>query len=99
MEFPNPKDLLTKKKAQKEAAKAVAAKKVAQANRPNDPPPLPVIESSPEPPTMPVQSPAKKRKVDEKPKRKIPAKRKKTQSPLSPERTSSLEGRGNIIKA
>ncbi|GMN60222.1 hypothetical protein TIFTF001_029325 [Ficus carica] len=61
--FPDPKGLLAKKKAQKEAAKAAAAEKTA---RGNEPPPLPVIESSPEPPSMPVRSPAKKRKAGEK---------------------------------
>ncbi|GMN68358.1 hypothetical protein TIFTF001_037434 [Ficus carica] len=65
------------KKAQKEAAKVAAAEKAAQSKRATEPPSLPVIESSLEPPTMSVQSPAKKRKADEKPKRKVPAKRKK----------------------
>ncbi|GMN47593.1 hypothetical protein TIFTF001_016757 [Ficus carica] len=77
VDFPNPKDLLAKKKAQKEAAKAAATEKGAQANRMTEPPPLPVIESSLEPPTMHVQSPGKKQKANEKPKRKILAKKKK----------------------
>ena len=77
VEFPNPKDLLAKKKAQKEAAKAAAAAIAASAStaRGNERPPLPVIESSPKPPVIPVASPTKKRKADGKPKRKIPAKK------------------------
>ncbi|GMN69160.1 hypothetical protein TIFTF001_038211 [Ficus carica] len=71
VDFPNPKDLLAKKKAQKEATKAAAAEKATHASRTTEPSPMPVIESSLEPPTMPVQSPAKKRKADEKPKRKF----------------------------
>ncbi|GMN55579.1 hypothetical protein TIFTF001_024685 [Ficus carica] len=86
MEFPNPKDLLAKKKAQKEAAKAAAASSA----RGNEPPPFLVIESSPEPPVMPVQSPAKKRKADGKPKRKIPTKRKKASKAASPETNVEL---------
>ncbi|GMN59335.1 hypothetical protein TIFTF001_028422 [Ficus carica] len=77
IDFPNPKDLLVKKKAQKEAAKAAASEKATQASQAAKPPLLPIIESSPEPPTKPIQSPAKKRKADKKPKRKVPAKRKK----------------------
>ncbi|GMN23845.1 hypothetical protein TIFTF001_049104 [Ficus carica] len=50
VEFPNPKDLLAKKKAQKEAEMAVAAAAAASSARGNEPPPLPVIESSPDPP-------------------------------------------------
>ena len=56
VEFPKPKDLLAKKKVQKEAAKAVAAEKT---TRGNELPPMLVIESSLEPPVMIVQSPAK----------------------------------------
>ncbi|GMN26889.1 hypothetical protein TIFTF001_040928 [Ficus carica] len=52
--FPDPKDLLAKKKAQKEAAKAAVAEKIARGKETQ---PLPVLESSPEPPVMPVQSP------------------------------------------
>ena len=80
VEFPNLKDLLAKKKAHKEVAKAAATAAVASAStaRGNEPTPLPVIESSPEPPVIPVASPAKKRKAEVKPKRKLPAKRKKS---------------------
>ncbi|GMN21858.1 hypothetical protein TIFTF001_045565 [Ficus carica] len=85
IEFPNPKDLLAKKKAQKEAEMAVAAAAAASSARGNEPPPLPVIESSPNPPVQPMQSPAKKRKADGKPKRKIPKKRKKSSKAASPE--------------
>ena len=87
VEFPNPKDLLAKKKAQKEAAKATAAEKAA---RENEPPPLLVIESSPEPPVIPVRSPAKKRKADEKPKKKVPAKRKKASKASTSETDAEL---------
>ncbi|GMN62685.1 hypothetical protein TIFTF001_031767 [Ficus carica] len=79
VEFPNPKDLLANKKAQKKAAKAA----VALSARGNEPLPLPIIESSSEPPVIPVQSPAKKSKADGKPKRKIPAKRKKASKATS----------------
>ncbi|GMN23839.1 hypothetical protein TIFTF001_040502 [Ficus carica] len=78
VDFPNPKDLLARKKAQKEAAKAAAAEKAAQAGRATEPQLLLVIKSSSEPSAVPVQSPAKKRKADKKLKRKVPAKRKKT---------------------
>ena len=81
IDFPNPKDLFAKKKVQKEAAKAAAAEKEAQASRMTEPPTMPIIESSMEPPVMHVQSPTKKRKADEKPKRKIPVKRKKVSKP------------------
>ncbi|GMN64911.1 hypothetical protein TIFTF001_033985 [Ficus carica] len=71
----------------KEAAKAVAAKKTA---RGNEPPPLPVIESSPEPLVMHVQSPAKKRKAGKKPKRKVSAKRKKASKASTSETDAEL---------
>ncbi|GMN21319.1 hypothetical protein TIFTF001_043294 [Ficus carica] len=77
--FPNAKDLLAKKKAKKEAEKAAkaAADAAASSAQGNEPPPLPVIESSLEPPAMPVQSLTKKKKAKGKPKRKILAKWKK----------------------
>ncbi|GMN65351.1 hypothetical protein TIFTF001_034416 [Ficus carica] len=86
LEFPNPKDLLANKNVQKEAKKAA----VASSAQGNEPPPLLVIESSPEPPVQPVQSPAKKRKADGKPKRKIPAKRKKFSKAASPKTNVEL---------
>ncbi|GMN28784.1 hypothetical protein TIFTF001_041223 [Ficus carica] len=86
VEFPNPKDLLAKKKAQNEAAKAATASSA----RGNKAPPLSIIESSSKPPVMPVQSPAKKRKADGKPKRKISAKRKKSSKAASPETNAEL---------
>ena len=46
--FPSPKDLLAKRKAAKKAAKAAAAEKAAKGNEPT---PMPVLESSPKPPT------------------------------------------------
>ncbi|GMN51818.1 hypothetical protein TIFTF001_020976 [Ficus carica] len=90
--FPSVKDLLAKKKAKKEAEKAAkaAADAAASIAQGNELPPLPVIESSPEPPAMPVQSPAKKRKADGKPKRKIPAKRKKASKTASPKTNVEL---------
>ncbi|GMN51391.1 hypothetical protein TIFTF001_020548 [Ficus carica] len=90
VEFPNPKDLLAKKKAQKEAEKAAVVAAAASSARGNEPPFLPVIESSPEPPVQPVQSPAKKRKADGKPNRKIQAKRKKSLKAASPEMNIEL---------
>lgn len=51
-----------------------------------------VIESSPEPLAAPVQSPAKKRKVDKKPKKKVLAKRKKTSKATTSE--TDVEPRG-----
>ncbi|GMN64740.1 hypothetical protein TIFTF001_033803 [Ficus carica] len=71
IEFPSPKELLTRKKAAKVAAAATAASRV------SEPPPLPLIESSPESSNVPAQPPTKKRKVDEKSKKKVPVKRKK----------------------
>ncbi|GMN58511.1 hypothetical protein TIFTF001_027600 [Ficus carica] len=78
IEFPSPKELLVRKKAQKEAAKAAAKAVVATAtSRASKPPLLPLIESSLEPSNVPAQPLTKKRKVDEKSKKKVPAKRKK----------------------
>ena len=77
IDFPSPKELLTRKRAEKEAAKAAAVKNVAQVHRATEPQPLPLIESSPEPSNVPAQPPTKKRKVDEKYKKKVPVKRKK----------------------
>ncbi|GMN19241.1 hypothetical protein TIFTF001_045152 [Ficus carica] len=54
IDFPDPKDLLARKRAQKEVTKAAAAEKAAQAGRVTEPLPLPIIESSPEPSTVPV---------------------------------------------
>ncbi|GMN47317.1 hypothetical protein TIFTF001_016500 [Ficus carica] len=77
VDFPSPKELLAWKKAEKEAVKAAATENAAQAGRVTEPPSLPIIESSPEPSNVPALFPTKKRKADEKPKRKVPAKRKK----------------------
>ncbi|GMN70501.1 hypothetical protein TIFTF001_039545 [Ficus carica] len=68
MDFPNPKDLLAKRKAAKEAAKAAAA---ASENvvKGNEPAPFPILETSSEPPAKPVSPPAKKRKAVEKARR------------------------------
>ena len=86
VEFPSPKDLLAKRKAAREAAKAAAAAKAANAEKApegSQPVPLPVIESSPEPPEKPVSSPSKKRKIVEKGK-KVLAKRNKRSKLSSP---------------
>ena len=83
VEFPSPKDLLAKRKAIKEAAKAAAAEKAA--TKSSEPTPLPVLESSPEPPTKPESSPAKKRKVVEMGKKKVPTKRNKRSKVVTPE--------------
>ena len=80
MDIPNPKDIMAKRKAKKEAERAAAAAAAAAAasvGQSNAPEPFPLIESSPEPPPKPASPPAKKRKVVEKSKRKIPAKRSK----------------------
>ena len=87
VEFPNPKDFLAKKRAQKEAAKAATVVNIAQGNEPL---PLSVIESSLEPPIMPEQSPSKKRKANEKPRRKVPAKTKKTSNASISEKNDEL---------
>ncbi|GMN55639.1 hypothetical protein TIFTF001_024758 [Ficus carica] len=87
VKFPNPKDLLAKTKAQREATKAAVAVSTAQGTEPL---PLPVIESSPKPLVLPVQSPAKKMKADGKPKRKIQAKKKKASKAASPETNVEL---------
>ncbi|GMN73353.1 hypothetical protein TIFTF001_053679, partial [Ficus carica] len=83
MEFPNPKDLMAKRKAKKEAEKAAAA--AANVHQGNEPTPFPVLESSPEPPPQPSSPSTKKRKVVEKAKRKIPAKRNKRSKVATPE--------------
>ena len=88
VDFPSPKDLLAKRKAAKEAAKAAAATKTATAENTaegSEPAPLPVLESSPEPPTKTVSSPDKKRKAVKKGKRKVPAKRNKRSKVVTPE--------------
>ncbi|GMN62728.1 hypothetical protein TIFTF001_031812 [Ficus carica] len=87
MEFPNPKDLMAKRKAKKEAEKvAAAAAAASSANvQGNEPTPFPVLESSPEPPSKPISPPAKKKKVVEKAKRKVPAKRSKISKVATPE--------------
>ncbi|GMN69987.1 hypothetical protein TIFTF001_039032 [Ficus carica] len=88
MEFPNPKDLLAKRKAKKKAEKAAAAAAAAASEnvlKGNEPAPYPVLDSSPKPPTKPVSPPAKKRKAVEKAKRKVPAKRNKKSKVATPE--------------
>ncbi|GMN66686.1 hypothetical protein TIFTF001_035746 [Ficus carica] len=87
MEVPTPKDIMAKRRAKKEAeraaAAAVAAAAAASAGQVNEPEPFPVLESSPEPPSKPSSPPVKKRKVVEKPKRKVSAKRsKKSKVPI-----------------
>ncbi|GMN23072.1 hypothetical protein TIFTF001_040392 [Ficus carica] len=80
MEVPTPKDIMAKRRARKEterAAAAAAAAAAANAGQGNEPEPFPVLESSPEPPSKPSLPPVKKRKVVEKPKRKVPVKRSK----------------------
>ena len=60
IEFPSPKELLARKRVEKETAKAAIAARAAQAARALEPPPLPIIESSPEPSNLSEQPPAKK---------------------------------------
>ncbi|GMN36613.1 hypothetical protein TIFTF001_042474 [Ficus carica] len=84
MEFPNPKDLLAKRKAKKEAAAAAAAASE-NVRKGNEPAPFNVLESSSEPPAKPVSPPAKKRKAVEKDKRKVLAKRNKKSKVATPE--------------
>ncbi|GMN60217.1 hypothetical protein TIFTF001_029310 [Ficus carica] len=88
MEIPTPKDIMAKRRAKKEAKRAAAA--AANAGQVNEPEPFPVLESSPEPPSKPSSPPAKKRKVVEKAKTKILAKRKLKSKIASPE--SDVEG-------
>ncbi|GMN19658.1 hypothetical protein TIFTF001_039862 [Ficus carica] len=93
MEVPTPKDIMAKRRAKKEAeraAAAAAAAAAASAGQVNEPEPFPVLESSPEPPSKPSSPPAKKRKVVEKPKRKVPAKRSKKSKVAIPE--TDVEG-------
>ena len=88
MEFPNPKDLMAKRKAKKEAEKAAAAAAAAAAanvQQVNEPAPFQVLESSPEPPPKPISPPKKKRKVVEKVKRKVLANRNKRSKVATPE--------------
>ncbi|GMN20681.1 hypothetical protein TIFTF001_047150 [Ficus carica] len=88
MEFPNPKDLMAKRKAKKEAEKTAAAAAAAatvNVHQGNEPTPFPVLESSPEPPPQPSSPSTKKRKVVEKAKRKILAKRNKRSKVMTPE--------------
>ncbi|GMN62716.1 hypothetical protein TIFTF001_031794 [Ficus carica] len=83
MEFPNPKDLMAKRKAKKEAEKTAAA--TANIHQVNEPTHFPVLESSPKPPPKPSSPPTKKRKVVEKAKRKIPTTRNKRSKVATPE--------------
>ncbi|GMN66446.1 hypothetical protein TIFTF001_035532 [Ficus carica] len=88
MEFPNPKDLLAKRKAAKEAERAAADAAAAaseNAAKGNEPAPFPILESSPEPSVKPVSPLAKKRKAVEKGKRKVSAKRNKKSKVTTPE--------------
>ncbi|GMN66535.1 hypothetical protein TIFTF001_035598 [Ficus carica] len=62
------------RRLRKKATKAAAA---TAASRASEPPPLPLIKSSTKPSNVPVQLPTKKRKMDEKSKKKVPAKKKK----------------------
>ncbi|GMN22642.1 hypothetical protein TIFTF001_040305 [Ficus carica] len=82
--FPSPKELLAQKKAAREAAKAAAAT-AANAGKAKEPVPLPVLESSPEPPVKPASPPTKKRKAVERGRLKIPAKRSKKSKVATPE--------------
>ncbi|GMN55538.1 hypothetical protein TIFTF001_024650 [Ficus carica] len=84
MEIPNPKDIMAKRRAKKEAER-VAAAAAANVGQSNEPAPFPILESSPEPPSKPSSPPAKKRKVVEKAKKKLPAKRKLKSKIASPE--------------
>ncbi|GMN58221.1 hypothetical protein TIFTF001_027322 [Ficus carica] len=88
MEFPNPKDLMAKRKAKKEAEKVAAAAAAAAAaniHQVNEPTPFPVLESSPEPPPKPSSPPTKKMKVVEKAKKKVLANRNKRSKVATPE--------------
>ncbi|GMN67523.1 hypothetical protein TIFTF001_036585 [Ficus carica] len=67
------------------AAAAAAAASAANASQSNEPAPFSILESSPEPPSKPSSPPVKKRKVVEKPKRKVPAKRNKRSKVPIPE--------------
>ncbi|GMN64156.1 hypothetical protein TIFTF001_033227 [Ficus carica] len=65
MEVPNPKDIMAKQRAKKEAERApaaVTAASAANASQSNEPAPFPILESSPEPPSKPSSPPVKKRK-------------------------------------
>ncbi|GMN51028.1 hypothetical protein TIFTF001_020179 [Ficus carica] len=88
MEVPTPKDIMAKRRAKKEAERAAAA--AATAGQVNEPEPFPVLESSPEPPSKANSPPVRKRKVVEKPKRKVPAKRSKKSKVAIPE--TDVEG-------
>ncbi|GMN22944.1 hypothetical protein TIFTF001_043604 [Ficus carica] len=88
MEVPTPKDIMAKRRAKKEAERAAAA--AASAGQVNEPEPFPVLESSPELPSKPSSPPVKKRKVVEKPKRKVPAKRSRKSKVAIPE--TDVEG-------
>ncbi|GMN66222.1 hypothetical protein TIFTF001_035287 [Ficus carica] len=84
MEIHNPKDIMAKRRAKKEAERAAAAA-AANVGQSNEPAPFPILKSSPEPPSKPSSPPAKKRKVVEKAKKKLPAKRKLKSKIASPE--------------
>ncbi|GMN56098.1 hypothetical protein TIFTF001_025212 [Ficus carica] len=90
MEVPTPKDIMAKRRAKKEVERAAAAAAAASAGQVNEPEPFPVLESSPEPLSKPSSPLVKKRKVVEKPKRKVPAKRSKKSKVAIPE--TDVEG-------
>ncbi|GMN57869.1 hypothetical protein TIFTF001_026969 [Ficus carica] len=94
MEVPTLKDIMAKRRAKKEAERAAAAAAAAaaasSAGQVNEPEPFPVLESSLEPPSKPSSPPVKKRKVVEKSKRKVPAKRSRKSKVPIPE--TDVEG-------
>ena len=95
VKLPTTKELIKKRraaaKAAKEAERTSAAAKAVQGIVPE---PFPLIESSPEPPEKPQEPqepPAKKRKVVEKGKRKVPANRSKKSKVATPEPNDATE--------
>ncbi|GMN49580.1 hypothetical protein TIFTF001_018746 [Ficus carica] len=85
IDFPSPKEILARKRVEKEDAKAAAAAKAAKVAQVLTPSPFPLIESFPEPLNVPEQPPFKKKKVGETPRKKALMKKKEQVKAIVPE--------------
>ena len=82
------KEILTRKRAEKEAVKAAAAAKASEVAQVLTSTPFPLIESSPEPSNVLEQPSTKKHKVDEKLRKKAPMKKKEQVKAIVPKSSS-----------
>lgn len=80
IDFPSPKELIARKQAEKEAAKATTVVRATEAAQALISHPFPLIESSHKPLNVPEQPPAKKQKAGEKQMKKVAGKMKREHS-------------------